>query len=45
MDEMVLETQQWLNETYKGRHGYNKVPENGKNGLGYHLRSDTGASN
>lgn len=30
MDEMVLETQQWLNETYKGRHGYNKVPENGK---------------
>ncbi|KJR70996.1 glycoside hydrolase domain-containing protein [Bacillus velezensis] len=32
MDEMVLETQQWLNETYKGRHGYNKVPENGKTG-------------
>ncbi|MEL3986628.1 glycoside hydrolase domain-containing protein [Bacillus velezensis] len=32
MDEMVLETQQWLNETYKDRHGYNKVPENGKTG-------------
>ncbi|WP_438421127.1 glycoside hydrolase domain-containing protein [Bacillus siamensis] len=32
MDEMVLETQQWLNETYKGRHGYSKVPENGKTG-------------
>ncbi|TAI26576.1 DUF1906 domain-containing protein [Bacillus velezensis] len=32
MDEMVLETQQWLNKTYKGRHGYNKVPENGKTG-------------
>ncbi|OIK20004.1 glycoside hydrolase domain-containing protein [Bacillus amyloliquefaciens] len=32
MDEMVLETQQWLNDTYKGRHGYNKVPENGKTG-------------
>ncbi|MCY8009852.1 DUF1906 domain-containing protein [Bacillus haynesii] len=29
MDEMVLKTQEWLNKTYSGKHGYNKVEENG----------------
>lgn len=32
MDEMVLITQQWLNETYSGKHGYNPVEESGKTG-------------
>ncbi|MCY9196150.1 DUF1906 domain-containing protein [Bacillus atrophaeus] len=32
MDEMVLQTQEWLNETYGGKHGYNTVEENGKTG-------------
>ncbi|UQZ48303.1 DUF1906 domain-containing protein [Bacillus sp. PK3-037] len=32
MDEMVLITQQWLNETYRGKHGYNPVEESGKTG-------------
>ncbi|MCY8278712.1 glycoside hydrolase domain-containing protein, partial [Bacillus inaquosorum] len=32
MDEMVLITQQWLNETYSGKYGYNPVEENGKTG-------------
>ncbi|MCO7125449.1 DUF1906 domain-containing protein [Sporolactobacillus shoreicorticis] len=32
MDEMVLLTQQWLNSTYSGRHGYETIPENGKTG-------------
>ncbi|MGE0911766.1 glycoside hydrolase domain-containing protein [Bacillus atrophaeus] len=32
MDEMVLQTQEWLNETYGGKHGYNTVDENGKTG-------------
>lgn len=30
MDRMVLKTQEWLNKTYSGKHGYNKVEENGK---------------
>ncbi|MEH6972267.1 glycoside hydrolase domain-containing protein [Bacillus sp. JJ675] len=30
MDQMVLKTQEWLNKTYSGKHGYNKVKENGK---------------
>ena len=25
MDEMVLKTQNWLNETYGGRNGYNSI--------------------
>ncbi len=32
MDEMVLLTQEWLNETYKGKSGYNPIEENGKTG-------------
>ncbi|OUL02883.1 glycoside hydrolase domain-containing protein [Bacillus spizizenii] len=32
VDEMVLITQQWLNETYSGKHGYNPVEESGKTG-------------
>ncbi len=32
VDEMVLDTQQWLNETYSGKHGYNPIEENGKTG-------------
>lgn len=32
MDEMVLLTQEWLNETYKGKSGYNSIEENGKTG-------------
>ncbi|MDF2791720.1 MAG: hypothetical protein K0S80_4822 [Neobacillus sp.] len=32
MDEMVLTTQQWLNATYTGKHGYEAIPENGKTG-------------
>ncbi|UYO32307.1 glycoside hydrolase domain-containing protein [Bacillus halotolerans] len=32
MDEMVLITQQWLNQTYRGKHGYNPVEESGKTG-------------
>jgi hypothetical protein len=32
MDEMVLQTQQWLNKTYSGKHGYEKIEENGKTG-------------
>lgn len=31
-DEMVLETQKWLNENYGGQTGYNLVPENGQTG-------------
>jgi peptidoglycan hydrolase-like protein with peptidoglycan-binding domain len=31
-DEMVLETQQWLNKTYGNVSGFNKVTENGKTG-------------
>jgi peptidoglycan hydrolase-like protein with peptidoglycan-binding domain len=32
MDQMVLLTQQWLNRTYGGRHGYEVIPEDGKTG-------------
>ncbi|MEK5210022.1 glycoside hydrolase domain-containing protein [Bacillus sp. FSL R5-0603] len=32
VDEMVLITQQWLNDTYSGKHGYNPVEESGKTG-------------
>lgn len=32
MDERVLQTQQWLNATYRGRTGYNPVIEDGKTG-------------
>ncbi len=32
MDQMVLLTQQWLNRTYGGRHGYEEIPEDGKTG-------------
>lgn len=34
MDEMVLKTQQWLNSTYKGKSGYNEIPEDGSTGWG-----------
>lgn len=32
MDKMVLEVQKWLNKTYKGKSGYETIPENGKTG-------------
>ncbi|CEN21832.1 glycoside hydrolase domain-containing protein [Paraclostridium sordellii] len=32
MDVMVLKAQQWVNETYKGKHGYEPVKETGKTG-------------
>lgn len=32
MDQMVLETQQWLNKTYTGMNGYEKIPEDGQTG-------------
>ncbi|MBP1971695.1 peptidoglycan hydrolase-like protein with peptidoglycan-binding domain [Virgibacillus natechei] len=32
MDEMVLEVQKWLNETYTGRIGYTPIPEDGQTG-------------
>jgi peptidoglycan hydrolase-like protein with peptidoglycan-binding domain len=32
MDEMVLNTQKWLNATYAGVSGYNEVTENGQTG-------------
>lgn len=32
MDIWVLRTQQWLNTTYTGRHGYNVIEENGNTG-------------
>lgn len=32
MDQMVLETQQWLNKTYTGMDGYEKIPEDGQTG-------------
>lgn len=32
VDEMVLITQQWLNDTYSGKHGYNPLEESGKTG-------------
>lgn len=31
-DEMVLETQKWLNKTYGNVSGFGSVPENGKTG-------------
>lgn len=31
-DKMVLATQQWLNKTYTGRHGYNPIAEDGNTG-------------
>lgn len=33
-DEMVLQAQQWLNQTYKGRYGYNEIVTDGKTGWG-----------
>ncbi|MYL22051.1 DUF1906 domain-containing protein [Halobacillus litoralis] len=32
MDSMVLEVQKWLNDTYKGRKGYDVIPEDGYTG-------------
>ena len=32
MDQMVLMTQQWLNETYEGRTGWTPIPETGVTG-------------
>ena len=32
MDQMVLKTQQWLNNTYRGRTGYVEVSETGNTG-------------
>ncbi|KLA23600.1 glycoside hydrolase domain-containing protein [Bacillus cereus] len=32
MDQMVLAVQQWVNETYQGRKGFNPAPLNGKTG-------------
>ncbi len=32
-DEMVLQTQQWLNKTYGGVAGFDVVPEDGKTGI------------
>lgn len=31
-DKMVLETQKWLNNTYRGKTGYTVIPENGNTG-------------
>lgn len=31
-DQLVLETQKWLNKTYGSVKGFEKVPENGKTG-------------
>ena len=31
-DQMVLKTQQWLNNTYRGKTGYTVIPENGNTG-------------
>lgn len=32
MDEMVLEVQKWLNDTYTGENGYSPIPEDGATG-------------
>lgn len=32
MDQMILETQKWLNTTYKGVDGFRQIPENGQTG-------------
>lgn len=32
MDQMVLETQKWLNDTYSADARYESIPENGKTG-------------
>lgn len=31
-DQMVLATQKWLNKTYRGKHGYNEISEDGYTG-------------
>ena len=32
-DPYVLNVQQWVNNTYRGKTGYTEIPENGKTGL------------
>lgn len=32
MDQYVLNAQTWLNDTFRGKNGYEEVPENGKTG-------------
>ena len=33
-DQMVLQTQQWLNRTYRNKTGFNTIKEDGETGWG-----------